>query len=401
MPGSTRDVGMKPGGRCREVAWTFLGLGVRSFGGPSAHVGYFREACVGRRGWLDDGAYASWMALCQFLPGPASTQLAFCLGWLRAGWPGAWVAFVAFTMPSAVLMAAVAWGLPRWNGPWADATLHGLKVAAWAVVAQAVSGMALRLRGALGEVAIALAAGVAAIAWPNGTLQPAWVMSGALLGLWMSRREAAAVQGTMAVRLRPWMAAGCLALWAGLLAGSFRWGHGGVAGMGAALYRAGAMVFGGGHVVLPFLEESVVQSGVVTRDDFLAGYGVAQAMPGPMFTLGTYLGMRVGGWTGAVVGTAALFLPGLLLVSAVAPSWALLGRRRWAVRAVSGAGAAVLGLLAAAWLGPVREGAIRGGMDGVLGALAWGALASGRVPVLGVVAGCVAGAMALDGFATH
>jgi chromate transporter len=392
---------MNPGGGCVEVARTFLGLGLRAFGGPSAHVGYFRDACVVRRGWLDDGGYASWVALCQFLPGPASTQLAFCLGWLRAGWLGAWVAFLAFTTPSAVLMAAVAWGLPRWNGPWADATLHGLKVAAWAVVAQAVAGMGLRLRGAPPEVAIALAAGLAAMAWPNGALQPAWVLSGALLGLWMSRREAASGKGTVAVRLRPWMAAGCLVLWAGLLAWAFRWGHGGVAGVGAALYRAGAMVFGGGHVVLPFLEESVVQSGVVTRDDFLAGYGAAQAMPGPMFTLGTYLGMRVGGWAGAVVGTAALFLPGLLLVSAVAPSWALLGRRRWAVRAVSGAGAAVLGLLAAAWLGPVREGAIQGWMDGVLGALAWGALASGRVPVLGVVAGCVAGAMGMGWIASH
>ena len=395
------DSGMEPCGGCGEVARTFLGLGMRSFGGPSAHVGYFREECVVRRGWLDDRGYASWVALCQFLPGPASTQLAFCLGWLRAGWVGGWVAFLAFTLPSAVLMTALAWGLPRWNGPWADATLHGLKVAAWAVVAQAVAGMGLRLRCAPAEGGIALATGVAALAWPSGSLQPVWVMLGAMLGVVLSRRDAAVGSGSFGLRLRSWGAAGCMVMWVALLAWAMRPGRDGLAGVGAALYRAGAMVFGGGHVVLPFLEETIVGPGWMTRGDFLAGYGAAQAMPGPMFTLGSFLGMHVGGWSGALVGTAALFLPGLLLVSAVAPSWALSGQRRWAARAVSGAGAAVLGLLAAAWLGPVREGAIQGWMDVGLGAMAWGALASGRVPVLGMVGGCIAGAMGMGWIASR
>lgn len=401
MEGVAGDVGWKPRGGCREVAWTFLGLGVRSFGGPSAHVGYFRSECVVRRGWLDDRGYASWVALCQFLPGPASTQLAFCLGWLRAGWLGGWVAFLAFTLPSAVLMTAVAWGLPKWNGPWADAALHGLKIAAWAVVAQAVAGMGLRLRGAAAEGAIALAAGVAAWAWPSGWMQPAWVLFGMMLGMALSRREAVAGSGTVGVRLRSSVAAGCMGMWVALLAWALHAGRDGVVGVGAALYRAGAMVFGGGHVVLPFLEETIVEPGWMTRGDFLAGYGAAQAMPGPMFTLGAFLGMRVGGWSGALVGTAALFLPGILLVSAVAPSWAWLEQRRWAARAFSGAGAAVLGLLAAAWMGPVREGALRGWMDVGLGSMAWGALASGRVPVLAVVGGCIAGAMGMGWIASR
>ena len=436
---------MEPRGTWWEVARTFLWLGLRSFGGPVAHVGHFRAECVSRLRWVDDAAYGPWVALCQFLPGPASTQLAFCLGWLRSGWAGGWIAFVAFTVPSAVLMTGVAWGLPRWVGPWSDATLHGLKIAAWAVVGHAVAGMAMRFKGAPAEWIVAILAGVASAWWPRGELQPLWVVGGAVVGGAFSRRDSLTVafsagttpldrscwldllpqilhrwlvtglepacasltprlaqasaspslpsqldrSGLAGVSLRPWLAWGCLGVAVALLVTTPAWGAGRLGGLGAAMYRAGAMVFGGGHVVLPFLEESVVVPGWVTRDDFLAGYGAAQVMPGPMFTLGSYLGMRAGGWPGAIIGTVAIFLPGLLLVSAIAPSWSAVASKRSAARAVSGAGAAVVGLLASAWLGPVWDGAMHGGRDLVHGCAAMAALGSGRVPVWLVVGGCV------------
>lgn len=380
---------MQPRGTCWEVARTFLWLGLRSFGGPVAHVGHFRAECVSRLRWVDDAAYASWVALCQFLPGPASSQLAFCLGWLRSGWAGGWIAFVAFTVPSAVLMIGVAWGLPRWVGPWSGATLHGLKIAAWAVVGHAVAGMAMRMKGAPAEWIVAILAGVASAWWPRGELQPLWVLGGAVVGWAVSRRDSLTLAFPAGVSLRPWLAWGCLAVGVALLVTTPAWGGNRLGGLGAAMYRAGAMVFGGGHVVLPFLEESVVVPGWVTRDDFLAGYGAAQVMPGPMFTLGSYLGMRAGGWPGAIIGTVAIFLPGLLWVSAIAPSWSAVASKPSAARAVSGAGAAVVGLLASAWLGPVWDGAMHGGRDLVHGCAAMAALGSGRVPVWLVVGGCV------------
>ncbi len=366
------------------VALVFLGLGLTSFGGPVAHVGHFRSELVGKRRWLDEAGYAGWVALCQFLPGPSSTQLAFCLGWSRAGWLGGWMAFLAFMAPSGLLMAALAWALPRWDGGMADGALRGLQVAAWAVVGHAVQGMARAMGRAWTEWAIAGLAGLAAWMAPGGHAAQPWiVLAGALAGALGSRREAWPCWACEAVQMGRWQAAACLGMAACLLAASLAW-----RGWPGAFYRAGAMVFGGGHVVLPLLEEAVVTPGLCTRDEFLAGYGAAQAMPGPMFTLAAYLGMRVGGWPGALAGLAAIFLPGLLLLSAVAPSWASLARRRWAARAVSGASAAVVGLLGAAWAGVVWPGAIHGWGDLLPGVAAWMALASGRVSPAWIVVAC-------------
>ena len=386
------DAQLGRGRALAEVFRAFLRLGFTSFGGPTAHVGYFRTEFVTRRGWLDEAGFAGWVALCQFLPGPSSTQLAFCLGWIRAGFAGAWLAFLAFMAPSGLTMALLAWGLPRWETASGIGAAHGLKVAAWAVVGHAVAGMARSLSGAWAEAVIAVCAGAMAWAWPDAaSLHPLLVPAGAAAGACWSRREAMAGITGGGVRMRPLNSVACMVVAVGLLAaGSMVPPDAGRAAFCGALYRAGALVFGGGHVVLPFLEDAVVGQGWCTRDDFLAGYGAAQAMPGPMFTLAAYLGMRAGGWTGALQGMVAIFLPGLLLVSAVAPSWAWLSSRRWAARAVSGAGAAVVGLLGAAWVGWVWPGAIHGWGDLALGGAAWAALASGRVSPAWVVAGCAA-----------
>ena len=387
-------------GSVREVFSAFLKLGLTSFGGPIAHLGYFRRELVERRRWLGEAEYAQLLALCQFLPGPASSQLGFSLGLLRAGWPGALAAFAAFTLPSAALLLAFAALSPRISGPAGEAAIHGLKLVALAVVAQGVLAMARRLCPDAARAAIALLAAVAALLAGSAWMQLAIVGLGAAAGLAL-RGDSVVAQG-LALRPRygPRLGWTLLGAFAALLLGLPLLAHGreGLVAVAAAFYRAGALVFGGGHVVLPLLAETVVAPGWISSDAFLEGYGAAQAVPGPMFTLAAYLGARLpgadGGLAGAAVALGAIFLPGLLLVAGVLPLWHAMARRPVAMRAVAGVNAAVVGLLGAALYHPVWTSAVRGPLDAAIAAAGLAALALWRAPALLVVAWCVLASVA-------
>jgi len=393
-------------GSARDVFRTFLRLGLTSFGGPVAHVGYMRDACVVRRGWVDEARFAQLVALCQFLPGPASSQLGFALGLLRAGWRGGVAAFVAFTLPSALAMVAFALLLPRLSAsPWLPPAVAGLKLLAVAVVAHAVAGMARTLAPDLPRAAIAIASAVLVLTAPGGAwLQMAAIALGAVAGLALCRMEtappSACQPSPLAGRAAPWL----LATWLGLLALALALPpvqSPGPASVFATFYRAGALVFGGGHVVLPLLHDAVVAPGWVDTGTFLAGYGAAQAVPGPMFTLAAYLGASLPGplpaGVLAMIALVAIFLPGLLLVAAALPLQARLAGRPAAVRAMAGVNAAVVGLLGAALYDPVWREGIRGPTGLGIAAVALVLLASRRVPVPLVVLWCVGASLATSG----
>ncbi|MBR2514714.1 MAG: chromate efflux transporter [Halomonas sp.] len=354
-----------PRGRVSEVFWAFLALGLTSFGGPVAHLGYFRTAFVERRQWLSESAYADLVALCQFLPGPASSQVGFALGLMRAGPWGAAMAWLAFTLPSAIVLVLFALGAAVLDGPIASGIIHGLKIVAVAIVAHAVWGMARNLCPDKTRAGIALAA-VFAVVMVSGPLgQVAAIVLGGVAGLALCRSVAAASPseplpfpvsrrvGTISLVLF----ASLLGLLP-LLAGSAAW-----LAVADAFYRSGALVFGGGHVVLPLLEAEVVQSGWVTADEFLAGYGAAQAVPGPLFTFAAYLGALLPGinsGVGALLALLAIFIPGFLLLVGVLPFWN--DFRQWgsAQALMRGANAAVVGILGAALYQPVWTSAIIG-----------------------------------------
>ncbi len=343
----------------REVFTAFLRLGVTSFGGPIAHIGYFRTEFVERRRWLSDSQFAELLALCQFLPGPASSQLGFGIGLTQAGPLGALLAFVAFTLPSALLLFAFAAWLPAAGGPIADAALEGLKVVALAVVAHGLVGMIRSLTPDWQRAGIAVVVTASMLVVPSAWFQLAAIAAGGAIGIVLLRRTPVMEAGRIATGYGYRTGLLLLALFALLLAGLAIPGLGGPPAVATAdaFYRAGALVFGGGHVVLPLLEETVVAPGWVSADDFLAGYGAAQAVPGPMFTIATYLGALLpesaGGASGAVIATLAIFLPGFLLLAGILPLWQRLASRPTAARAVAGVNAAVVGLLAAALYDPV------------------------------------------------
>jgi chromate transporter len=352
-------------GRWPQVLAAFLRLGLTSFGGPVAHLGYFRDAFVVRRRWLSEAAYAELVALCQFLPGPASSQVGFAIGLMRAGAPGALAAWIGFTLPSAVLMTAFAFGAAAMKGPLALGALHGLKLVAVAVVAQAVFGMARTLTPDARRAAIALAALGLVTAVPAGVGQVAAIALGALAGVALSRDDGAAGPDALAARVSPALGLAAFGLYLALLIGgpiaATATGSAAVAHFDA-FYRSGALVFGGGHVVLPLLNEAVVRPGWVDPGAFLAGYGAAQAAPGPLFTFAAFLGavMRPppNGLAGALLGLVAIFLPGLLALTAALPFWERLRRRPAARSAMRGANAAVVGVLAAALYSPVWTSAV-------------------------------------------
>lgn len=387
-------------GSAREVLAAFLKLGLTSFGGPIAHLGYFRREFVERRKWVDDGQFAQLLALCQFLPGPASSQLGFCLGLLRAGWAGALAAFVAFTLPSAALLFAFAELLPYVAHGAGESAIHGLKLVAVAVVAQGVLGMARQLCPDAPRASIAAAAVALILASGQAWMQIVVVALGALAGLAL-RPPVQAVPGSFdapyGIRFGWALIAVFLLLLLGLpLAAQAREG---LVAVVEAFYRAGALVFGGGHVVLPLLRETVVAPGWISDDVFLAGYGAAQAVPGPMFTFAAYLGARLpgaeGGLLGATVALLAIFLPGFLLVAGSLPLWRSLATRAVAVRAVAGVNAAVVGLLGAALYDPVWTSAVRGPLDVAIAAIAFTLLVAWRASALVVVLWCVAASLAV------
>nr|WP_269845084.1 chromate efflux transporter [Deinococcus arcticus] len=370
-----------------EVLLAFGRLGLTSFGGPVAHLGYFRTEFVHRRRWLDEPAYAELVALCQFLPGPASSQVGMALGLQRAGLPGALAAWVGFTLPSAALMVLLALGISRAGDLAGAGGLRGLKLVAVAVVAQAVLGMARTLTPDRPRAALALAAAVVTLLAPAPVVQVLIMGAAGLIGWrWLPARVGSAGEARPAALSRR-VGAVCLGLFGALLLALplLRGVVGGpVLEVLDSFYRAGALVFGGGHVVLPLLEAEVVSPGWVTPDAFLVGYGAVQAVPGPLFTFSAYLGAvaEVGlpRLLAAGLALGAIFLPAFLLVAGALPFWAHWRTRPGAQAALRGVNAAVVGLLLAALYSPVFTGAVASPLDFALVLAAFAALEQGRVP---------------------
>jgi chromate transporter len=389
-------------GTWQEVLGVFFRLGLTSFGGPVAHLGYFRETFVVRRQWLDERAYADLIALCQFLPGPASSQTGLAIGLARAGLPGALAAWTGFTLPSALALVLFAYGLGALGEVSGAGWLGGLKIAAVAVVAQAVFGMARSLCPDRERATFAVFATLIVLAVPGALGQVGAIALGGLAGLLLLRSKTQGSQpgSALQIPLGRRFALVCLALFFTLLLGLplLR------AALGSeplalfeTFYRAGSLVFGGGHVVLPLLQEGVVGPGWVSEDAFLAGYGAAQAVPGPLFTFSAYLGVMTGqGLAGAVIALVGIFLPAFLLVFGTLPFWALLRARPDAQAALAGVNAAVVGLLLAALYDPVWTSAIHRPADFGLAATAFLALQIWRLPPWLVVVGAavIAGLLA-------
>ena len=379
------------GGRdAREVFGAFLRLGLTAFGGPIAHIGYLRHEFVTRRGWLDEVRFARLLELCQFLPGPASSQLGFAIGLHRAGLRGALAAFAGFTLPSALLMLAFAWLAPRLDAGPGAAAIHGLKLVAVAVVAHGVLGMARTLLPDARHALVAVLAAALVLVVASPWMQLGVVAIGAVLG-WLVLRPSARPADATDNGVAPGGARLAALAFAALLAVAFLVpvsGGPSLVAIGAAFVRAGARVFGGGHVVLPLLEASMVAPGWLDADTFLAGYGAAQAVPGPMFTLSAYLGAQVGGPAGALVALIGIFLPGFLLLWAVLPSWDRVAAMPRARCSVAGVNAAVVGLLAAALVDPLWMQGVGDWRDAVIAAVGFTILLAGRAP-LWTVAWCV------------
>jgi chromate transporter len=379
-------------GAVLDVLLAFLRLGLTSFGGPIAHIGYFRAEFVTRRRWLDEQAYADLVALCQFLPGPASSQVGFSIGLMRAGYLGGLAAWTGFTLPSACLLVLFAFGATSLGGPLGTGLLHGLKLVAVAIVAQAVWGMARTLCPDRERASIAAVAALLILLSSSSAIQIAAILLGAIAGLWLCRDAPPAAVGhvTMPVSRRAGILA--LAIFAILLAGvllvQLHPAQNAV-GLFAAFYRSGALVFGGGHVVLPLLREAFVAPGWVGDDAFLAGYGAAQAVPGPLFTFAAYLGAVVkgepNGLPGAVLGLIGIFLPGILVLIGMLPFWDAFRIRPGAQAAMRGINAAVVGLLGAALYNPVWTTSVKTSADFAIALVGFVLLVAWRAPPLVVV----------------
>jgi chromate transporter len=384
-----------------EIFRIFLRLGLTSFGGPVAHLGYFRAEFVAKRRWLDEAAFADVIALCQFLPGPASSQVGLSIGIMRAGLPGALAAWLGFTMPSALLLTAFGYGVGRLGDLSHAAWLDGLRIVAVAVVANALWGMARNLCPDATRATIAVAAAITVLNAPSSAGQVGAIIGGGLIGWWILQGADVGSGAALGVRIpRAWSwPAGILffALLFGLPLLAAAVPNQALAEF-ASFYRSGALVFGGGHVVLPLLQAAVVSPGWVSNDAFLAGYGAAQAVPGPLFTFSAYLGAVMGpaphGWLGALICLVAIFLPSPLLLVAALPYWNALRRQPAVQSALRGVNAAVVGILLAALYTPVWTSAILSARDFAIGIAAFLLLAVWAVPPwLVVVLGAAAAAM--------
>jgi len=391
----------------RQVFWIFLRLGLTSFGGPVAHLGYYRQEFVERRRWLGEGQYGDLVALCQFLPGPASTQVAMGIGALSRGVAGSVAAWAGFSLPSAAAMIAFAYGLSAWADHTPAGLLRGLKVVAVAVVAQAVWGMGRSFCPERLRASLALLAAAGLTLWPGTLGQIAALVGGGAVGWALLRgpRPPGGPHGPAWSFRRRMLAPVLLLAFAGLLAGLPLLAAGdapAAVGLADRFYRAGSLVFGGGHVVLPLLEAEVVPPGLVEREAFLAGYGAAQALPGPLFTFSGYLGALIGpgmGWAPWAAGLLALvsiFLPSWLLILGVLPFWDAMRRLPALQAAMDGVKAAVVGILLAALYDPVWRAAMHDGRDLALALAAFTLLYWWKAPAwLVVLLAAGAGALLL------
>jgi len=390
---------------CRSIAQVFLvalRLGLTSFGGPIAHLGYFREEYVRRRNWLDEQSYADVVALCQFLPGPASSQVGIVVGTVRAGLGGGLAAWLGFTLPSAAALTLFAYGMDAFdvaNTGW----LQGLKIVAVAVVAQAVWGMSRTLAPDRPRATIAVVAAIGALTWPTAWVQVLIIVVAGVIGWRLFRVEdQTEARQPLSSGIPRWLAVTSLIIFFGLLAAlpllrqvePAHW-----LALIDSFFRSGSLVFGGGHVVLPLLQSEVVPPGWVTKEQFIAGYGAAQAVPGPLFTFSAYLGAVMGpaprGVAGAGLALAAIFLPSFLLVVGVLPFWDTLRTRPAFQSALRGVNAAVVGLLLAALYNPVWTSAINSPAEFALAAAALALLVLWKFPPWLVVVLSAAGGAAI------
>lgn len=385
-------------GTWTEVLAVFFRLGLTSFGGPVAHLGYFREEFVAKRRWLDDRTYADIVALCQFLPGPASSQVGIAIGLSRAGYAGAFAAWTGFTLPSAIALVAFAYGVDALGGLGGSGWLHGLKVAAVAVVAQAVLGMIRTLTPDRDRATIAVVTTIVVLALPSAWALVGMILVGGIVGVMLLRGEAPTDHVSLPLPISRRTGIIFLVIFFVLLGGlpllaATTSSHG--IKLVDAFYRGGALVFGGGHVILPLLQEAVVPTGWVSNDLFLAGYGAAQAVPGPLTTFAAYLGAIMtpapNGMAGAALCLVAAFVPSFLLVFGALPFWEELRRRSTAQAALRGVNAVVVGILLAALYDPVWTSGIKSPADFALGAGAFLLLFIWKTPPWLVVVLCALG----------
>jgi chromate transporter len=380
-----------------EVLLVFLKLGVTSFGGPIAHIGYFREELVVRRRWVDEATYADLVALCQFLPGPASSQVGFSLGLIRAGYWGGLAAWTGFTLPSAVLLTAFAYGAGELAGPIGQGVIHGLKLVAVAIVAQAVWGMARSFCPDRQRASIAGIAALLILLSNSPATQIGTILLGGIAGAWLCRAAVPASPRTFGTAVSRRVGTAALTIFCLLLMAlpALARVSQGVAHFDA-FYRSGALVFGGGHVVLPLLSKAFVTPGWVSEDAFLAGYGAAQAVPGPLFTFAAYLGAVVTpgphGIAGAALGLIGIFLPGILVLLGALPFWDAFRQRAGAQAIMRGVNAAVVGLLGAALYNPLWTSSVKSAGDLAIALLGFVLLTAWRTPpwvivILGALGG--------------
>lgn len=377
----------------------FLRLGLTSFGGPVAHLGYFREEFVSRRRWLSEARYVELIALCQFLPGAASSQVGMAIGLSQAGYRGALAAWVGFTLPSAALLVLLAQGLCAQGEAMAAGALHGLKIVAAAVVAQAVWGMMRTLCPDTPRRVLMVIAACTALSVPGAWGQLAVILFAGLAGWLLLKPADRSGEDALAIDISPRAGVFWLVLFVGLLLGLPALAHlleNQTLSLLDAFYRTGALVFGGGHVMLPLLQAEVVATGWIDKDLFIAGYGATQAVPGPLFTFAAFLGSAMQGWSGGLLCLLAIFAPSFLLLVGVLPFWARLRSRPRVQAAMLGVNAGVVGLLLATLYQPVGISAIFGLLDLALAAVALAALTLGRLaPWLVVLAGALVGWLVL------
>lgn len=368
--------------RLLELFLVSMKLGATSFGGPIAHLGFFHEEYIKRRKWLDEKSYAELVAVCQILPGPASSQVGIGIGIIRGGLLGGIAAWLGFTLPSVLVLVLFAMFMQESTIAQAG-WIHGLKIVAVAIVAHAVIEMGKKLAPDKKRATIAVLAAAAALLWQTAFSQIMIIVLAGLLGWSFYRGEQASIVPAIRVPIKRSVAVLCLTLFVCLLLAlpvlkgvlSLPW-----LAMFDSFYRAGSLVFGGGHVVLPLLEREVLPAGWLTKEQFLAGYGATQAVPGPLFTFAAFLGAVMNGWAGAAVATIAIFLPAFLLVAGTLPFWGALRQKRGIQAALAGVNAAVVGILLAALYDPIWVSSILTPADFVLAAILFTLLAFWKTP---------------------